>query len=228
MLQSIVRHNRLFLYIILLIILSTINNIRLNNLNIFKLNIKTIKVEGLSVENNKEINKNLDYLLYQNLFFINKDFLINLLNEHNLIHSFSIKKNYPDALEVKIKKTEFIAITHFEDKKFLIGANGKLIDYIDHKIKLPYVFGNIDIKEFILFIDTVDASQFNSKNLKEVYFFPSGRWDIKNEKGVIFKLPKDNLNDALNLSQKIFNTKKFTANSIIDLRISGQIILIDG
>ena len=58
-----------------------------------------------------------------------------------------------------------------------------------------------------------------------MYFFPSGRWDIETNLGIMIKLPPDKLKESLDLSLKIMKDKNFNDIKIIDLRQSNQVII---
>jgi cell division protein FtsQ len=58
--------------------------------------------------------------------------------------------------------------------------------------------------------------------IKNLYFFPSKRWDLELRDNTIIKLPNDNINLALNLAIEFLDDNKF-----IDARIENQIILDD-
>ena len=90
---------------------------------------------------------------------------------------------------------------------------------------LPYVFGKIKIKDFIEFKKIIAKSKFNFEEISELYFFPSGRWDIKSKKGILIKLPETNLLKALNLGHQITTNEIFKNDKIIDLRIYNHVIL---
>ena len=60
-----------------------------------------------------------------------------------------------------------------------------------------------------------------------MYFYLSGRWDIKNKHGILFKLPKKNLIKSLNIAYRIMDNEKLKNSKIIDLRISNHIVLTD-
>ena len=225
MLQQIDKKKKLFIYLFLLFLLTTINNLSLSNSEYLKLKINQIKVSGLNSENNLEISEEFKRLIDQkNLFFINKDYFGNILKKNNLIHSYKVKKIYPNSVDIKIKKTEFLAITNHNKKKFFIGSNGKLINFEFSNNKLPYVFGKINIENFIKFTKIIDKSKFNFKEISELYFFPSGRWDIKNNKGILIKLPEKNLSKALNLAYHITINETFKNDKVIDLRIYNYVI----
>ena len=225
--QQIDKKRKLYIYLFLLIFLTTINNLPLINSGYLKLKINQIKVSGLSDENNFKILKDLDELISQNIFFVNKYYFLSILEKNNLIHSFKIKKIYPNSIEVQIRKVDLLAITNFNEKKFFIGSNGKLIDYDSSNTNLPYVFGKVKTVDFINFVKIIEQSKFNFKEISEMYFYSSGRWDIKNKHGILFKLPKKNLIKSLNIAYRIMDNEKLKNSKIIDLRISNHIVSTD-
>ena len=225
MLQQIDKKKKLFIYLFLLFFLTTTNNVILSNSGYLKLKINQIKVYGLNDENNFNISKEFNRLISQkNLFFIDKNYFTNVLEKNSLVHSFKVKKIYPNTIEVKIKKTKFLAVTNYNGKKFFIGSNGKLINFQTYDKNLPYVFGKVKIKEFIKFTKIIANSKFNFEEISELYFFPSGRWDIKTNKDILIKLPQKNLLKALNLSHHMITNENFKNNKIIDLRIYNNVI----
>ena len=225
MLQQIDKKQKLFIYFFLLFLLTTFNNLSLSNSEYLKLKINQIKVSGLNSENNLKISEEFNKLLHQkNIFFINKDYFVNILEKNNLIHSFKVKKIYPNSIEVQVKKTELLAITNYNKKKFFIGSNGKLINFESSNKNLPYIFGKIKIENFTNLKKIIIESKFNFEEISELYFFPSGRWNIKSKKGILIKLPETNLLKALNLAHQITTNEIFKNNKIIDLRIYNHVI----
>ena len=225
MLQSIDKKKKLFIYLFLLVFLTTTNNLSLSNSGYLKLKINQIKVYGLNDEDNFNISEEFNRLISQkNLFFINKDYFVNVLEKNNLVHSFKVRKIYPNSIEVQIQKTKFLAVTNYNENFFFIGSNGKLINFQSSDKNLPYVFGKIKIEEFIKFKKIVVNSKFNFEEISELYFFPSGRWDIKTNKGILIKLPQKNLLKLLNLSHDLIANENFKNNKVIDLRIYNSVI----
>jgi len=224
MLQQIDKKTKLSIYILLLFLLSTVNNISLNNSESLKLKVKSIYVTGLSEEKNLKISQDLNELIFKNIFFIDKSYFQNMFKKNNLIHSFNIKKIYPNSIEIQIEKTEFLGITYYDEEKFFIGSNGKLIKFKPTNQNLPLVTGEFKIQNFINFKKIIDESQLEFKEISEMLFFPSGRWDIKLKSEILFKLPDKNLLKALNFVVKVIQTEKFKNNKVIDLRIANYVI----
>jgi len=224
MLQQIDK-KKIFVYLFFLFTLSTLNNLSLNKSELFKLRINQINVSGLSNEDNNKIAKNLNKLIFQNIFFLDKEYVIKILAKKNLIHSYEVKKIYPSSIAVTIKEAKFLAITNYNNKNYFIGSNSKLIESNSINKNLPYVFGKIDFKDFVNFVKIIENSNFNFKEISEIFFFQSGRWDIKIKNDVLFKLPKINLTESLNLAYKIMNKDNFKNTKIVDLRILNHVIL---
>ena len=83
----------------------------------------------------------------------------------------------------------------------------------------------LTIKNFLDLKKIIDTSDLEFKKIKNLYFFPSGRWDIETNLGIMIKLPPDKLKESLDLSLKIMKDKNFNDIKIIDLRQSNQVII---
>ena len=219
---------RLFFYLILFLLLSTQiaknKNIKSNINN--KLN--SIEVIGLSEENNLKVYEGLKFLLTENIFFINKKELQNILRKNNLIDYFYVRKIYPNLIQVKIKQTDLLAITNQNNKKFYIGSNGKLIPINQITVfnnKLPFVYSKSNYIDFVKLKKIIDKSKFKFEEIESFYYFPSNRWDIKTKDGFLIKLPEQNIAKSLKFAELIIKSKKFEDKKVIDLRISKNIIL---
>ena len=222
------KSNKLFFYIFLLILFTTINNKVVKEKKNSFLKVDEIKVIGLSNEQNSKLSNEFKKLSFQNILLISKNIFKNVLNNNNLVQSFSVKKNYPNSIQINIKKADLLAVTNFNNKKYFIGSNGKLIKYDnlkENEKKLPFVFGKINYFNFVTFKNKVDNSEFNYNNIVSIYYFPNNRWDLKTNDNVLIKLPEKNYLSALNFANKIINNKNFENTSIIDLRISNQLII---
>ena len=230
MLQFTDKKTKLFFYLILFFLLSTqiAKNHNISKSSTIKSN--HIEVFGLSNENNLKVLKSLNSLSFQNIFFINQSNFYKILKENNLIESFYIKKFYPNVIKINIKQTDFLAITTKKNKKFYIGSNGKLIpvgDVKDFNKKLPFVFSKSNYADFVNLKKIIDKSKFVFEEIESFYYFPSNRWDLKTNSGLLIKLPEKNILESLQFAYLIEKNRKFKNNKIIDLRISNRIVVSD-
>jgi cell division protein FtsQ len=224
MLQLIDKKNRIIIYLIFLIILSTTSNKNIKDQKKYSLNISQINITGISDKNNLQLLNKLNNFFYKNIFFIEKREFDQIISEYKIVEEYSIKKIYPSILNVDIKPTKIIARIS-GNKKLLIGSNGKLIITETNNKTLPLFFGEFRTKKFLKFKESVESSKFNFTDFKSIFFYPSNRWDIITNDDILIKLPENNLLNSLDLANKIIGEKKFKNNKVVDLRILNHLII---
>ena len=222
--QSIGRKNKIIIYLLFLFILSTTSAKLINDQNKLSSSISKINITGLSERKNLEILNNLNNILYKSIFVISKDEIKKILEKHNIIQEFSIKKIYPSTLKIEIKPTKFIARVS-NNGQYLVGANGKLIEDRNNSELLPYIFGEFNSQHFLSFKQNIEKSIFSFSNLKTLYFFPSGRWDILTDNDILIMLPQEHLVTSLNLSKKLIDNDNFKNNKFIDMRVKNHLVI---
>ena len=224
--QSIDKKQKYIFLIIIFLFLTTINNTNFINNKYFSTNIQSIQVVGLTEDLNLQIQERLSYLKNNNIFYINKELLKKKIDEYKYIESFKVSKFYPKKIVLNLYQTNFLAITIKNNQKYILGSNGKLIEYelFNNYDNLPIIFGNFSTNDFLNFKKEFDQSSLKYKDIKVFFFYPSKRWDIQTIDNVIVKLPSKNTSLALERASKIIESKQFD-NNIIDLRITRQIIL---
>ena len=138
-------------------------------------------MKGLERSINLEIEKNLNFLKNTNIFFIDKQVLEDQINKYNFIETYNIVKLYPSKIILELQKTDFLAQTIKNNEIFLIGSNSKFIhtQKFNNYEDLPIVFGKFSAKKFASFKKTLNQSDYNYNDIKEIFFFPSGRISIK-------------------------------------------------
>ena len=215
----------LFLFLAFFFLIS-INNQLFVEKKKFLYNLKSIEVIGLDENLNTEIEQNLNFLINTNIFFLDKKIINNQINKYNYIENYNIYKSYPSKIILKLKHADLLARTIINNELFLIGSNSKFISIkkFDNFNYLPIVFGKFTAEDFLLFKKNINSSDLNYKKIEEIFFYPSGRIDIKTIDNFTIKFPSRNIEEAMNLANKIIKNEKFN-NNIIDLRVPNQIIL---
>ena len=222
MLQQI--NKKIIFYISLIIILSTFNNKNLKNFDLLKINI--IDIEGIELSDN-EFLKITNLIKLNNILSIQKSQIKEILNSNNFIEEYEVFKRFPSSIEIKVKKTNFLASTNINGKNFFVGSNGKFINTKDYSKNLPFVFGNFEPEKFLEFKSIILQTNFKYNNIKNFYHFPSGRWDIEMTSGVLIKLPISGIKESLNLSIELLNDIEFSNIKILDIRQKNQIVTND-
>jgi cell division protein FtsQ len=214
------KSKKILIYFFLLLVVGSINNINFNGLK-FQ-NISNINITGLDIKNKLILFKEIENFNLNNIFSINKIDLKDKIESNPLVENYFIFKKYPSSLDINIVRTKFLAKINKNGKIFYIGSNGKFIKNNSLNNELPFIFGNPEVYEFFKIKEIIDKSKISYTEIKNLYFFPSKRWDLELIDNTIIKLPNDNINLALNLAIEFLNDNKF-----IDARIKNQIILND-
>ena len=220
------KSKKIFIYIFFFVFLGTINNQIIFNSNTFK--IKNFQITGLENNYKKELEKNLLNSTKFNIFFVNKDYLQSILNSNSLIETFQVFKIYPSSLGIKIKKTKFLARLNINGDVFLIGSNGKLTRDFNssNSEQLPFIFGTPNIEIFLKTYSIINTSEFRYEDIKNFYFYKSGRFDLELKNDTLLRLPINKLQYILKNIYQLISDTQFN-KKIIDARVPNQFILYD-
>ena len=216
---------KILIFFFLLLLVGSINNISLDNLKFREIN--NINVSGLGDNDNAIILEKIKKLNLENIFLINRKKIANQIDTNSIVENYVVFKRYPSSLNVNINKTKFLARVNISGKIFLVGSNGKLTENKFSNNKLPFIFGNPDIYDFLNFKDIIDKSIISYEEVKNLYYFSSKRWDLELKNNVIIKLPKNYSKESLDLALEFLHSNEFRDIKIIDARIKNQIILDD-
>lgn len=216
---------KIFIYLFIFLTLVTINNTNFSR-SAFT-SIDTIEIYGLNEIENELILNDIKIIRNRNIFYLKKKKISEIIYSNKIVEKLFIIKIYPSKLKINIEKTNFIAFTKKDNLNYYIGSNGNLIKANNLQMNLPFIFGDVDIEEFLEFKKVVDNSNFNFSNIKNLYYFKSKRWDLETEDGLIIKLPYQQIKSSLDILSKISKKKDFKDIKVIDFRHKNQIIVND-
>ena len=219
------KSKKIITYFFLLFILGSINNTYLSKVNFY--DVKNINLFGLSDSDSENLLIEINTLNLKNIFNLNRNEINDLIESKPIVEKFKIIKKYPSTINIQIQKTNFLAQLNQTGDIMLIGSNGKLSRNTIKNNKLPFIFGNPKIEEFLKFKEVIDDSKFSFKEIKNFYFFPSGRWDIKLYDNILIKLSKNYTQNKLDYVYEFIKSQNNKKLNIIDARIKNQIILND-
>ena len=226
MLQSI-NKKKIYFYIFIFLFLSTIFN--LNLLKRFKeiISVSNINIKGLNKSEEMLVKEELKVLLKNNIFFLQKDLILESLDKFNFLENIIVNKTFPSKINIYLEKTKFVAITLIDGEKYYIGKNGKTTNtkQIINKKNLPIVFGKFKINKFLQLQENLKKQKINLDEIEKYFYFRNNRWDLQKKDGLIIMLPSNNLERSLKIYNKFMSNKNSNLIKIIDLRIANQIIL---
>ena len=214
---------KIIIYLFLFTILASVNNLKYINLQIFK--IDQINISGLDNIDNTNLHESIKNFKNKNIFFVDNFEISKKINSNNFVEVFKVFKEYPSTININIIKTNFLGITKINNIDYLIGSNGKFIKKTDKQIiKLPFIFGTINVDEFLILNEFLNKSNFELSKIESFYYYQSKRWDIKTKKGLIIRLPSELNVNLLNEVLQILEDEKFKDIKTLDFRQKNQII----
>ena len=213
---------KIIIYIFIFFTLGTITNTKLSN--DFYI-IKEFNIKGLNTLETKKIYNDLRIFRNLNIFSLDKTNVFGKINSNKIVEKFKVFKNYPSTLNIEIKKTKFLAITKKNNDNYLVGANGNLIKNNSINSDLPFIFGNVDINDFLYFKEIIDSSNFKFNDIKNLYYFKSNRWDVLTKDGLTLKMPPNLTVEKLDLLFKIIQGNDFYNDKIIDYRQNNMMVV---
>ena len=214
---------KIIIYLCLFTILASVNNLKYINLQIFK--IDQINISGLDNIDNTNLHESIKNFKNKNIFLVDNFQISKNINSNNFVEEFKVFKEYPSTININIIKTNFLGITKINNIDYLIGSNGKFIKKTDKQIiKLPFIFGTINVDEFLILNEFLNKSNFELSKIESFYYYQSKRWDIKTKKGLIIRLPSELNVNLLNEVLQILEDEKFKDIKTLDFRQKNQII----
>ena len=145
----------IFLYLFLLFSVSTIFNLEATNL------LGTFfKVKEIDIKDNiyrQEFKKMID----QNIFYIKKESIINVIKQFPILEKFKINKIYPNKISITLEETKPLAKIIIKNEIFIIGLNGNLFKGKNINYDIPIIEGNLELKKINFFIEKIQSSKFD-------------------------------------------------------------------
>ena len=219
MLQLIDKKIKVYFYIILFLLFSTLLNLNISNN--FEEKFKIIDIQkNIDEPDVIEINS----LKNTNIFSIDKKILLNLIEDYPILKSFEVKKIYPNILKVDFEKAKPIAKINSDENYIYLGDNGKIFKSSKFYGFIPEIHGKVHLEYLNKLIRAIYNSPFDKNEIKIIKIFPSMRFDIifNNNKNIKFPSNLDPV--FMEYAFYFYNNMNINEN-IIDLRLENKVIL---
>lgn len=218
---------RLYLYLFFFIFLSSIINFQFLEIYKNKFLIKQINIIGLPTNEKKIIENELKNLKNTNIFELNEDKILKVLNKFNFLDEIYVRKVIPSIINIDLSKTSILGKTFVNQENLYVGKNGKFIksNQVFETKDISTIYGDFKVKEFLELINILNSNRLDINKIREYYYFKNKRWDLLFYSGVILKLPSQNIDDSIKIYKNLSDNINLKDKKIIDLRVQNQIIL---
>ncbi|MEK9742121.1 MAG: FtsQ-type POTRA domain-containing protein [Pelagibacteraceae bacterium] len=187
------------------------------------LSIKKINILGTKYLEEEVKNEIYNQIINKDLFFINRNDLKNLLNKSAWVDQYSLKKIYPDQINLIVKEFIPIALQRFNNNFYIINSDFRKIKINDEKhLEFLTFVGNPDIDEIKnLYNNLLKNNLITSVRFAE--YMESQRWDLVLKNNSRILLPRSNLNEQSEKLSNILNNIKIFKT--LDLRFNHRFII---
>jgi cell division protein FtsQ len=123
-------------------------------------NVKKVAILGNPMMSGEDVKSRTENLIGQNIFFINKQNIINEAKKNPYVESVDIKKVYPKEVDIKIAEKQGIYCIDKEGQKYVLDGGTILLEKTDNieNRKLVNIIG-IDLINTELGNKTIDNSR---------------------------------------------------------------------
>ena len=218
---------RSYFYVFAFLFLTTITNQSYSNIFTNFFLVKDVNIDTSTNEIRNILKKKTKFLINENIFFLNRELILYKINSLKFIEKIEIHKEFPSTIRIQARKTDLIAVTYINQKKYFVGLNGNFIpeNAVSNDKKLPVIFGKFKASDFIDITNLIKKKNFQYNKINKYYFHKNKRWDLYFENNITLMLPNKNIEYSLNLYQSFNKLNQIEPNTIIDLRIPKRLIL---
>ena len=209
---------KIYFYLFLFLLFSTFSN---TNLAMYINN----KFKVINIENHNDNMKiyELNYLLNNNIFNIDKKFLSYKLKNNSILGSYEIKKIYPNTIRILLVKSNPIAKINRNKKTVYLGDNGKIFKQTKINVQIPEIVGEINLEYINRIIKIINNSSFALNKIKVIKIYPSNRFDLVFNNKDIIKFPHY-VDQKFIENAFIFYENNNIYSNTIDLRLKKKVI----
>lgn len=145
------------------------------------------------------------------------------------VSQVSVRKTYPDMIEVKLEERKPFAIWQQNRELNVIEASGNVIAPFrgGGLAKLPMVVGDGAEKAAAAFVAKVEEHPSLAQRARVYVRIAQRRWDVKFDDGVVVKLPEFGVEEALKRLDAMEHESGILSKDIafLDMRLSDRVVV---
>ena len=144
------------------------------------------------------------------------------------VEEASVRKIYPDELEVRIKEREPFAIWQDGSRLSVIERDGRVIAPYDaaRRLALPLVVGD-GAQKGADFVEKLAAYPGLASRIKGFIRIADRRWDLRLDNGITIRLPEDGEDAAIAEVLRLDRESELLSRDIavVDLRLDDRLVI---
>ncbi len=190
--------------------------------------VKEVKLSGYNHVTPSEILKAAGIKSSTSILFVNADDMRTRLEEMPWIQSATVRKLFPERIEIRIQERQAFALWQSNGEIRVISRDGTPIaPYSDDPryIHLPIVVGEGAEKRVGEIVDALARLPGVRDQVRAAILVAERRWTLKMRNGIDVRLPEQGIDDALMQLAELDRDKNLLTRdiTIIDLRLPDRV-----
>ena len=145
------------------------------------------------------------------------------------VQSASVRKIYPEMLEVRIQEREPFAIWQHGGELWIVGRKGNVIVPFSggRHASLPLVVGDGAADQAAAFVDRVVRHPTLASKVKGYVLVGGRRWNLRLSNGVTVKLPEFGADEAMAALERMEEEANLLQRDVasVDLRLADRVVV---
>ncbi len=191
--------------------------------------IKRISFSGMSNLSSAGLLKESGLKYGHSVFKLSVNQVKQNLEQMSWVKSAIVQRVIPSNINIFIEEKKPIAYWQNKDQLYLVDESGTLLptSVVKSFPSLPISVGTNAEKAIPRFLNLIKHFPLIEQQIVFCSFLGNRRWNIQISRGLLIKLPEENVEGALNVLQRLGSRDGyFSADiAVIDLRVPGRVII---
>lgn len=198
--------------------------------NLAGFKVKEVNISGHNHVTPAQILETAGIKSSTSILFLNADEMRARLEALPWIASASVRKFYPDRIEIAVSERQAYALWQINGELKVIARDGTPIaPYSDDPryVQLPIVVGEGAQNHVGEIVDVLARLPALKEQVRAAIFVAERRWTLKTRNGIDVRLPEENLEGALVALMDLDREKKLLSRdiTIVDLRLPDRVVV---
>ncbi len=191
--------------------------------------VDQVRVSGHKETSEIDVLERLDLTGWTSLIGFDADQARQRIADLPWVKTASVRKVYPDTIEVRIEERQPFAIWQHGSQLAIVERSGSVIVPFSggHHSVLPLVIGYGAAEDGAGFVDKVKQFPELASRVKGFIRVAERRWDLRLENGITIKLPEGRVDEAIAEVLKLDREDGLLSRDIasVDLRLADRLVI---
>jgi cell division protein FtsQ len=191
----------------------------------FGFGIVQVDIRGTRILTREELMQRAGITSQSSLLLLNPDSVRAALKEDPRVAEVTVRKFYPDRLDLVVEERQPFARWQRGGQTHLIATDGTVLERDTKGSELPLVVGSGAEKQAAAFVALLDRFPAIRENVRAGVLVAERRWNLRLKNGIDVRLPEEDAALAIERLIALDKTKQLLSRdvTVIDLRLPDRV-----